>query len=1216
MPLGLREAARLSTRNLLRRSAMPLLLALLVPSASIAVPLTMGDSFQQSLRQEIYDSLGPVDEVVRSQGVMRPEIFYELENDTRLSRLTDGLAPALILPGTLTGPSGDRRDTRVDIIGIDGRASSFGGLRDTGGLGLSHAIPPGGVYLREDSAGRIGAGAEDVIQAQFMDPVFSLESIYTPGVPVHGALLNVTSVIRNEGLGALDLVPRGDPRRTAFVDLGWLMEQAGHIGMNAILVSNNGDARRGMDGTAEVTARILALLKEHVGYAEGGFSLTATNDYVKLENEKIFFDVNYAQKVRGLDARIGSVSEATSYFLNMMMANGSWIAYSTVTALDPAADAAFGKFVDNLTGGDITGEIADDEIVLTSYAATRLGVGPGDEVTLNYTVYDASFHQQLRYDTFRVKHIVDIEGKADDPQLMPPFPGIKGKASCGDWKPPIPINYSIMTQEDLNYWVGHAGTPKAYISLARGVRMWGNDLGNITTVKALPAAGVTAAELASLLGDRLNASLEPAQMGVVVEKIKQDSIESVAGLAIVTEALVAFGSAVTASGMVLIYVAVMANIESRRREIGILRSLGFTRGNIATVFTLEGTVLSLAGSLAGLAAGLLFAGLGVWASNNLWTGILPMSSALYPPGPVLMAASFLAGFLLSTMAFAIGTRAASRGSVVSGIRGLPDTEEPRISSNAGTVTVEVYTGSNGKTRTTWSGSGRPAAGLTWAGAGLLVAAAILMLPSAPFMGLPRVYANVLLMLGLPMVATFAFRGKVGMAIGYLFSIVFLVAFSLALSSTAGDMLLLYYFLSGDLLLLLTGLMVYRHLEGLTAYLSGKARLGRVALANSSRQPKRAGAYIVVYALVVFPLLTISAYMPMETGSISSQAALRGGGYDILGTSEVPFFFDLGSGAARTAHNVSGFPNVSAVQFLSFGSPGGTCSNLNTRAPPRILAANAPFVAGSKIPFSGSEDGSGGNGPWKLLDKDGGGTGAPAGSVVPAIGDYTTVVWIFEKGLGGMIEIKDESGNTVRLKIVAILHDSIFQGSVFVSEAAMKRLYPTQSHFNMFLFKLAGDRSVQAAAAGLESSLSSYGFRARPVSEIAAGFIRVDMAYVSMLQAMLASGVIIGTVGFSAKVWRETLERRHELGVMRALGFPRGRVARLVLAENMFLFLLGFIIALAASMAASFIFLGTVPSAPDTLLLLGLLMAVVAVSTLYPVRRFNALPVSQVLRLPE
>jgi hypothetical protein len=377
--------------------------------------------------------------------------------------------------------------------------------------------------------------------------------------------------------------------------------------------------------------------------------------------------------------------------------------------------------------------------------------------------------------------------------------------------------------------------------------------------------------------------------------------------------------------------------------------------------------------------------------------------------------------------------------------------------------------------------------------------------------------------------------------------------------------------------------------------------------------------VVAYALVIFPLLTLSAYIPAETSMASSQVALRGGGYDIFGTSEVPLYFDLGDEAARARQNITGFPDVDVVQFSSFGSPGGTCSNLNKKAPPRILAANASFVRSSSIPFVSSQDGSSGMDPWRLLDRDGGKAGAADGSVVPIIGDYTTVVWIFGKGLGGTIEVRDEAGHPVGLKIVAILHDSIFQGSVFLSEAAMKRLYPTQAVYNIFLFR-ALERTAMGDPSGdmisIENSLVAYGFSAREVADIAAGFVKVDMAYASMLQAMLAAGILIGTVGFAAKAARETVERRLELGVMRAIGFKRGGLERMVLAENMFIFCMGFAIALCAAGVATMLFLGALPSIVDTIVLLLLLLGVTGLSAIGPIRRFNSRPVAGWLTIPE
>ncbi|MDE2058372.1 MAG: FtsX-like permease family protein [candidate division NC10 bacterium] len=55
----------------------------------------------------------------------------------------------------------------------------------------------------------------------------------------------------------------------------------------------------------------------------------------------------------------------------------------------------------------------------------------------------------------------------------------------------------------------------------------------------------------------------------------------------------------------LVYNAVSLSVLERRRQIGILRSLGLTRGAVAALFTAEGMALGLMGSLLGVGGGLL-----------------------------------------------------------------------------------------------------------------------------------------------------------------------------------------------------------------------------------------------------------------------------------------------------------------------------------------------------------------------------------------------------------------------------------------------------------------------------------------------------------------------------------------------------------------------------------------------------------------------------------
>ena len=58
-------------------------------------------------------------------------------------------------------------------------------------------------------------------------------------------------------------------------------------------------------------------------------------------------------------------------------------------------------------------------------------------------------------------------------------------------------------------------------------------------------------------------------------------------------------------GLFLVYNAVSLSVIGRRRQIGILRSLGLTRARVAALFVTEGIVLGLVGSLLGVAGGLV-----------------------------------------------------------------------------------------------------------------------------------------------------------------------------------------------------------------------------------------------------------------------------------------------------------------------------------------------------------------------------------------------------------------------------------------------------------------------------------------------------------------------------------------------------------------------------------------------------------------------------------
>ena len=79
------------------------------------------------------------------------------------------------------------------------------------------------------------------------------------------------------------------------------------------------------------------------------------------------------------------------------------------------------------------------------------------------------------------------------------------------------------------------------------------------------------------------------------------------------------------------------------------------------------------------------------------------------------------------------------------------------------------------------------------------------------------------------------------------------------------------------------------------------------------------------------------------------------------------------------------------------------------------------------------------------------------------------------------------------------------------------------------------------------------------------------------------------------------ERRHEIGVLRSVGFRKGSIGSMMLGENMFVVLLGIGAALFATVICAWIMLGVFPPLVDNIVLIALLLVSVAVSTLVPLR---------------
>jgi ABC-type antimicrobial peptide transport system permease subunit len=222
--------------------------------------------------------------------------------------------------------------------------------------------------------------------------------------------------------------------------------------------------------------------------------------------------------------------------------------------------------------------------------------------------------------------------------------------------------------------------------------------------------------------------------------------------------------------------------------------------------------------------------------------------------------------------------------------------------------------------------------------------------------------------------------------------------------------------------------------------------------------------------------------------------------------------------------------------------------------PTIVAPERAFIDEQRFTFASSmaDTDAERTNPWRLLER-------PVGDgPVPVIADATSLQYVLHAQVGDTFSMDIGADQPLELQFVGAVADSILQGELIMSEANFVRLFPSQQGYRYFLID-APVRTVEEAgtlAGVLEKELTTFGFDAVTAVERLESFHRVENTYLSTFQSLGGLGLLLGTVGLAAVMFRNVLERRRELGLLRAVGYDRRRVSQMILAEAVLLLAAG------------------------------------------------------------
>src|SRR5262249_44499995 len=156
-------------------------------------------------------------------------------------------------------------------------------------------------------------------------------------------------------------------------------------------------------------------------------------------------------------------------------------------------------------------QLEENDIVLVDWdGKPRPSSQAGGPVRVIY--YDPEVPDQRREHTFRLRGRLALKGPAGDlalkpdfptaptspaweptgpaadPDLTPEFPGVTAQPSLQTWDPPPSLHYDNkrVTGREEDYWKAYRTTPKAYVRLATGQKLWGSRFGNVTSIRLAP----------------------------------------------------------------------------------------------------------------------------------------------------------------------------------------------------------------------------------------------------------------------------------------------------------------------------------------------------------------------------------------------------------------------------------------------------------------------------------------------------------------------------------------------------------------------------------------------------------------------------------------------------------------------------------------------------------------------------------------------------------
>ncbi len=708
---------------------------------------------------------------------------------------------------------------------------------------------------------------------------------------------------------------------------------------------------------------------------------------------------------------------------------------------------------------------------------------------------------------------------------------------------PIDLTVAAITEETTLGGKVTFGVLGMAMPLANMQAMTGRD-GQISMV-AISNTGDARGGLdhADAVNDDLSVILEginqsnSAGLTLGIHNIKVETIDEVELAAQIFSGLfLVLGLFSVAAGVLLIVLIFTMLAAERRSEMGMERAIGAHRGQLIQQFIAEGAGYAILAGLVGSAMGVL-ATYGIAAAMSALFGEFFEIEASVTPQSMIVA--YCLGVVITFVAVVGSSWKISRLNIVAAVRDIPD-ETPARRNKRVLVWGIILTLIGGLIFVSGQSAGNGALhgiGFSLTPFGIALIARYFGAPSRPVFSALGIL--ILLYWLLPFDVTEAIFGEL-----------------------SGDFEM--FFISGIFMVIGATILIVQNLDIL---LAGVNRIGtlfksklpavRISIAYPGAAKSRTGMTIAMFSLIVFSLVMIATMNENFTNLFLGDDA--NAGWDVRA--------DVGSanpveGDFTTAVEQSGAVDASEM------TAGGAVITPDSSS--RIREAGGEW---GYYEVRGMDPGFIDNTSWKFEDRAEG--YADDAAIIDALQTQPNVVVIDAAALEGddfgdsesftlddldvtdhvfspvTIEIDAPDGRAVPVTIIGVIDSSI--GSLFglyASDSTVSAIYPDVASTSYYL-QVADPDQAEDVAKSIEAALIGNGAQVTSIRDELEESQQQSTGFLYLIQGFMGLGLFVGVAAVGVIAFRSVVERRQQIGVLRALGFQRSLVSLSFMIETAF-----------------------------------------------------------------